>query len=429
MKLIHYLPLTLIFLYTTQDIKSQNVKVTVPDENEVIQTDSIDLPPSMTYPLDSLLSDWKSKNYIITNKECSTSPLNPSFSDSTYIDRLSRIPAIIEMPYNEVVRRFIDLFCTRLRNNFAYELSASNFYIPIFEEALDAYGLPLELKYIPIIESGLRPSAKSRVGATGLWQFMLRTGKVYGLECNSLVDERRDPIKSSWAVAHYLKDLYAIYNDWSLVIAAYNCGPGTLNKAIRRAGGEKNYWKIYRFLPRETQGYLPAFIAANYVMNYYCDHNICPMETNIPLNTDTVQITKDLYFEQISAVCDIPIKEIQSLNPEYLRQFIPGHIKPYTLVLPQNIISKFIDKQDSIYKYDADELFLRHEIIPVNYDKASKRSNSSRSRGRYTYYRIKNGDSLYTIAKKYHVTVSQLKKWNRMRSSSIHPGKRLRIEK
>ena len=207
-------------------------------ENGTERQESIELPKSMTYPLDSLLNDWKAKNYIDLGKDCSTSTVNPMFSDSVYIDRLSRMPTVMEMPYNEIVRKFIDMYTGRLRNQVAFMLSACNFYMPIFEEALDAYGLPLELKYLPIIESALNPSAVSRAGACGLWQFMLATGKIYGLESNSLVDERRDPIKATWAAARYLKDMYDIYKDWNLVIAAYNCGPGTINKAIRRSGGK-----------------------------------------------------------------------------------------------------------------------------------------------------------------------------------------------
>ena len=249
-------------LFTFQAQAQESVDVLIRD-NGTERQESIELPQSMTYPLDSLLNDWKAKNYIDLSKDCSTSTENPLFSDSVYIDRLSRIPAVMEMPYNEIVRKFIDMYTGRLRNNVSFMLSACNFYMPIFEEALDTYGLPLELRYLPIIESALNPSARSRVGASGLWQFMLATGKMYGLESNSLVDERCDPIKATWAAARYLKDLYAIYQDWNLVIAAYNCGPGTINKAIRRAGGKTDYWEIYNFLPKETRGYVPAFIAAN----------------------------------------------------------------------------------------------------------------------------------------------------------------------
>ena len=261
-----------ILLATPQAYAQESVDVII-RENGTERREVIDLPKSMTYPVDSLLSDWKAKNYIDLGKDCSTSTVNPQFSDSVYIDRLSRMPTIMEMPYNEIVRKFIDMYTGRLRNQVAFMLSACNFYMPIFEEALDTYGLPLELKYLPIIESALNPSAVSRAGASGLWQFMLNTGKIYGLESNSLVDERRDPIKATWAAARYLKDMYAIYQDWNLVIAAYNCGPGTINKAIRRAGGKTDYWEIYNYLPKETRGYVPAFIAANYVMTYYCKHN------------------------------------------------------------------------------------------------------------------------------------------------------------
>lgn len=290
-KLANYCPLILLFLFATPKVNAQSVDVVIRDNGKERQ-ESIELPKSMTYPLDSLLNDWKAKNYIDLGKDCSTAEINPLFSDSVYIDRLSRMPTVMEMPYNEIVRKFIDMYAGRLRNQVSFMLSACNFYMPIFEEALDAYNLPLELKYLPIIESALNPSAVSRAGAGGLWQFMIGTGKMYGLESNSLVDDRRDPIKATWAAARYLKDLYDIYHDWNLVIAAYNCGPGTINKAIRRSGGETDYWSIYNYLPKETRGYVPAFIAANYVMTYYCDHNICPMETNIPESTDTIQVNK-----------------------------------------------------------------------------------------------------------------------------------------
>lgn len=236
-------------LFTTPAMHAQESVEVLIRENGTERQESIELPKSMTYPLDSLLNDWKAKNYIDLGKDCSTSTVNPMFSDSVYIDRLSRMPTVMEMPYNEIVRKFIDMYAGRLRNQVAFMLSACNFYMPIFEEALDAYGLPLELKYLPIIESALNPSAVSRAGACGLWQFMLATGKIYGLESNSLVDERRDPIKATWAAARYLKDMYDIYKDWNLVIAAYNCGPGTINKAIRRSGGKTDYWEIYNYLP------------------------------------------------------------------------------------------------------------------------------------------------------------------------------------
>ncbi len=403
----------------------ESVNVVI-NENGTQREETIDLPRSMTYPLDSLLNDWKAKTSIDLGKDCSTSHENPLFSDSIYIDRLSRMPVIMEMPYNEIVRKFIDMYATRLRNQVAFMLSACNFYMPIFEKALDAYDLPLELKYLPIIESALNPSAVSRAGAAGLWQFMLQTGKLYGLESNSLVDERRDPIKATWAAARYLKDLYGIYNDWNLVIAAYNCGPGTINKAIRRAGGKTDYWAIYNYLPRETRGYVPAFIAANYIMSYYCKHNICPMETNIPEATDTIQVSRNLHFEQIVDICHVPMDELKSLNPQYKRNIIPGDSKPQTLRLPMNAISTFIDNQDTIYNHRQAELFKNRRTVSVA---SSSTSKAVAGNGKPIYYKIKNGDTLGGIAQRYGVSVSKLRSWNGLRGNNIRAGKTLKIYK
>ena len=429
-KLKNYYPFILFFLLASTQVKAQSVDVII-KENGTERQESIDLPKSMTYPLDSLLNDWKAKNYIDLGKDCSTSEVNPLFSDSVYIDRLSRIPAIMEMPYNEIVRKFIDMYAGRLRNQVSFMLSACNFYMPIFEEALDAYNLPLELKYLPIIESALNPSAVSRAGASGLWQFMLATGKMYGLESNSLVDERRDPIKATWAAARYLKELYAIYGDWNLVIAAYNCGPGTINKAIRRANGKTDYWDIYNLLPKETRGYVPAFIAANYVMTYYCDHNICPMETNIPASTDTVQVNKNLHFEQIADICGVSIDQIKSLNPQYKKNIIPGDSKSYTLRLPQSHISIFIDQLDTIYAHRADELFRNRKTIAINDNTppSSTRAKASVGKGTPTYHKIKSGETLGTIATKYGVRIKDIQSWNGLRNTKITAGKQLKIYK
>lgn len=353
------------------------------------------------------------------------SDVNPSYPDSVYIDRLSRIPSIMEMPYNEIIRKFIDQYATRLRKNVSYMLGAANFYMPIFEEALDVYDIPQELKYLPIIESALNPSAVSRAGASGLWQFMIGTGKIYGLESNSLIDERRDPIKSTWAAARYLRDLYAIYQDWNLVIAAYNCGPGNINKAIRRANGEKDYWSIYNFLPKETRGYVPAFIAANYIMTYYCEHNICPMETLIPASTDTVQVNKDLHFEQISDICGINVEQIRSLNPQYKKDIVPGNTKSCTLRLPRNYISTFIDSQDTIYTHRASELFNKRRTVAVK-DMPAGSSRASSSSGAI-YHKIRQGETLSVIARKYGVSVKEIKRWNNLKNDRIAAGKRLKI--
>ena len=415
---------------TAQAQESINVLI---HENGTERQESIELPRSMTYPLDSLLNDWKVKNYIDLSKDCSTSTDNPTFSDSTYIDRLSRMPTLMEMPYNEIVRKFIDMYTGRLRNQVAFMLSACNFYMPIFEEALDAYDLPLELRYLPIIESALNPSAVSRAGAVGLWQFMIGTAKIYGLESNSLVDERRDPIKATWAAARYLKEMYDIYKDWNLVIAAYNCGPGTINKAIRRAGGKTDYWEIYNYLPKETRGYVPAFIAANYVMTYYCKHNICPLDTNIPDATDTLQITRNLHFQQIAEICGTDIEQIKSLNPQFKKSIIPGESKPQTLRLPLADISTFIDRQDTIYTHRSNELFKNRRTVtpadPSAKRKGSKATVATKGNGEPIYYKIRSGDTLGSIAQKYGVSVNQLKSWNGLSSTRISAGKSLKIYK
>ena len=425
MKRKPYITLLLLTLGLANATAQERVEVTI-RENGTAHEEFIDLPTSMTYPLDSLLVDWKAKNYIDLGKECSTSPDNPVFSDSVYIDRLQRMPTVMEMPYNEVVRKFIDLYTGRLRNQVAFMLSACNFYMPIFEEALDAYNLPLELKYLPIIESALNPSAVSRAGAVGLWQFMLKTGKLYGLESNSLVDERRDPIKATWAAARYLKEMYAIYQDWNLVIAAYNCGPGNINKAIRRAGGKTDYWAIYNYLPRETRGYVPAFIAANYVMTYYCKHNICPMETNIPLATDTVLVSRNLHFQQIADLCNLPVEEIKSLNPQYKRQVIPGESGLQTLRLPVTTISTFIDRQDTIYNHRSAELFKNRRTVAAG-GSSTRSSAGVAGSGELTYHKIRSGENLGSIARKYGVSVANLRKWNGIKGNNITAGKRLKI--
>ena len=261
---------------------AQNIddEITIIDPNG--QQEVFEVPEALTNEVDSLLKLYHSQMYLTPDGDCQYRDENPYFSDEVYKERLMRMPNIMEMPYNEVVRKFIDRYASRMRRAVGYWLGASNFYMPIFEQALETYNMPLELRYLPVIESGLNPKATSRVGAAGLWQFMLVTGKQYGLTVNSLVDERRDPIKSSYAAAHFLSDLYKIFGDWNLVIAAYNCGPENINRAIHRAGGERDYWKIYPYLPKETRGYVPAFIAANYIMNYYCEHNICPMRTQLP---------------------------------------------------------------------------------------------------------------------------------------------------
>ncbi len=408
------------------------------DDNEISVTDSkgnqevIEFPEAMGYELDSLMNLYMAKTYLDEDEDCQMKDINPVFEKEVYIDRLSRIPSIIEMPYNDVVQKFIDRYSGRLRHSVSYMLGASNFYMPIFEEALEAYELPLELRYMPVIESALNPTAVSRAGATGLWQFMLPTGKRYGLNVNSLVDERRDPIKSSYAAAQYLSDLYKVFGDWTLVIAAYNCGPEQVNKAIRRSNGERDYWKIYPYLPKETRGYVPAFIAANYIMTYYCDHNICPMKTRLPAKTDTLMLSKNVHLEQIAAVCGVSIDELRALNPAYRRDVIPGATELSCLRLPQTEVGKFIDNEDSIYNYKSEELMAKRTEVEINKQAASttssKRSATRRkSRTRARYVTIRSGQTLSELAEKHGTTVSRLKRLNGLKGTSIRAGKKLRV--
>ena len=414
-----------------EDYEDDEDEITVTDNNG--QEEVIEFPEAMTFELDSLLNLYMSKNYLDEDNDCRMKDVNPVFEKEVFIERLKRIPSIIEMPYNEVVQKFIDRYSGRLRHSVSYMLGASNFYMPIFEEALETYGLPLELKYLPVIESALNPKAVSRVGATGLWQFMLATGKRYGLEVNSLVDERRDPIKASYAAANYLSDLYKVFGDWNLVIAAYNCGPDQINKAIHRSKGSKDYWQIYPYLPKETRGYVPAFIAANYIMTYYCEHNICPMTTRLPAKTDTIMVGRNVHLEQIASVCNIDIEQLRTLNPAYRRDIVPGATKLSAVRLPQTEVGKFIDLEDSIYAYNAEVLFSKRTTVEVNDDvptytrkSSSKRSRKkARSRGRSVT--VKSGQTLSEIAKRNGTTVSKLRRLNGIKGSNIRAGKKLRV--
>ena len=424
MKKLTYIFLALGIASSALPLQAETRDSIVVHNQQTGKDEVFDLPEGMTVDFDSLLHSWHAKNYLTPTGDCEMRNENPVFSDSVYADRLARIPSIMEMPYNDVVRKFIDLYSGKLRQRVAYMLGAANFYIPLFEEALDAYGLPDELKYLPVIESALNPSAVSRAGASGLWQFMLKTGKIYNLESNSLVDERRDPIKSTYAAARYLKELYDIYGDWNLVIAAYNCGPGNVNKAIHRANDAKDYWEIYNYLPRETRGYVPSFIAANYIMNYYCEHNICPMEAQLPAGTDTVMISRDLHFQQISDICGVEMEELRALNPQYKKDIIPGGSLSCILRLPHEAVAPFISAGDSVYIHRADELFKKRKYVAVKEPVASKQSSKKSSTG---YHTIRRGETLSTIARKYGLTVKQLRNLNGLKNDNITAGKRLRV--
>ncbi|MCR4854136.1 MAG: transglycosylase SLT domain-containing protein [Prevotella sp.] len=369
-----------------QTVDNDEITFTAEDGSQ----ESIDVPEGMLVEIDSLLNLYNSRTYL-NEQDCNFDNTNPEYSKETYVERLRRLPTVMEMPYNEVVRKFIDRYAVNLRRSVAYMLGASNFYMPIFEQALEANNLPLELRYLPVIESGLHPSVTSPAGASGLWQFMVESGKQYGLEINSLVDERRDPIKSSYAAAQLLKDLYKIYGDWNTVIAAYNCGPGTINKAMHRAGGSTDYWTIYKYLPKETQGYVPAFIAANYIMSYYCEHNICPMRTELPLKSDTIMVSRDVHFKQIAGVMGISVDELRTLNPQYRRDIVNGSSKPSVIRLPQQYVTQFIDNEDSIYAYDANRLITKRSEVAITQadtqPEAAPRQSYTQNRTGYTQSR------------------------------------------
>lgn len=386
-----------------------------------IQDNSIVAPESLNKQLATLLHEWQI-DFSRSNDKCRQGS-NVLFHDSIYAKRLYDIPTEMELSFNQVVKQYIEMYANRRRDMVGYMLTIGNYYFPMFEEALDKHGLPLELKYLPVIESALNPVAVSRVGATGLWQFMLRTGRGYGLQVNSLVDERRDPHKSTEAAVRYLRDLYAIYGDWNLVIAAYNCGPGNVNKAITRSGGKRDYWQIYYNLPRETRGYVPAFIAANYIMNFYDKHNICPVESFQGMAAlDTVHVNNQMHFNQIAEVLNIPLSDIRRWNPQFKKDVVPGNYQDYALVLPTNKVYAFLEKKNEITNYRKNDFITHRE----NTDRYLVSTGSSVSGGGAdVYYRVKRGDNLSKIASKNRITVKQLMAWNNLRSTKISVGKSL----
>ena len=344
--------------------------------------------------------------------------------DSVYKARLQALPCVIELPYNERIKAFILRYVKRSPKQVARLMRMSEYYFPIFEETLARYNLPYELKYVPIIESALNPMARSRVGAAGLWQFMPATGKLFGLEVNSLVDERMDPIKSTEAACRFLSSMYNVYHDWNLVIAAYNCGSGNVNKAIRRANGKRDFWSIYPYLPAETRNYVPIFIAANYAMNYGQEHGICKAPIEKTMITDTICTSQRLHLEQVSKSLGIEMDELRRLNPQYSRDILPGG-NQYSLCLPAEKMGMYIDMEDSIRAYKADSL-INNRRAEIDMAKVTSINGAYRVNG-VTYYTIKNGDSLSAIAKKFHCTVKQIKQWNGLKSDAIRAGKKLKI--
>lgn len=430
-------------------VSAPQKKNTVLDVKTSISDNNIIYPESFEADTRKMLEGWYMKNYMATDDRYRREG-DTRNDDKTIRERLAQLPTVIEMPYNQIVRSYIDRYTQKGREQVTVLLGLSHYYLPIFEQALEERGLPLELKYLPVIESGLDPNAVSRHGATGLWQFMIATAKGLGMEVNSLVDERRDPYLSSKNAAQYLSDLYATYGDWSLAIAAYNCGPGAVNKAIRRAGGDPkqhDFWSIYNYLTPETRGYVPMFIAANYVMNYYPQHNISPVIPTKPLITDTLQISDRVHFKQISAVLDIPVDELRVLNPQFRADIVPGSPeRSYTLVLPSQQVHAYLMSEDAIKAHDATKYARRENVEPGEHpmiadnsvpetvaDTNPEDSNlpvaaASASKGvRTVTHKVKPGESLASIAKTYNVAPEQIKSWNSLRRNAVRTGQLLRI--
>ena len=391
--------------------------VTTPLSPNSLPVDSLVIGDELPIYFDEALA-------LIDTTECTSDTIIAELPDSIYKQRLQALPFIIEVPYNEVVRRYILRYVKHSPRQLASLQRKAQYYFPIFEDILAKHQLPFELCYLPVIESALNPQAHSPMGAAGLWQFMPATGKRYGLEINSLIDERMDPIRSTEAACQFLKALYNVFADWNLVIAAYNCGPGNVNKAIHRAGGKRDFWSIYPFLPRETRGYLPIFIAASYAMNYAELHGICPAAIEMTMITDTIVTTQRQHFKQIAANLDISIAELRRLNPQYAHDIIPGG-KEYALCLPIQLSGRYIDQQDSIIAYNASEL-IHNRRAEIDLMQRTSIHGGYTING-VTYYKIKAGDTLSGIAAKFRVTVKQLKAWNGLKSDVIREGKTLRI--
>ena len=398
--------------------------------SDTMHIDPIFLPESYEADTRAMQEGWFLSNYAAIDTQADSRP-DAEVSDQEIIARLQRLPYTIEMTYNSIVRSYIDAYVNRRKQMVTNMLGLGLYYNPIFEQALDRYGLPMELKYLPIVESALNPNAVSRSGATGLWQFMLETAQGEGLEVNTIVDQRRDPIAASDAAARYLKKLYNIYNDWQLALAAYNCGPGNLNKAIQRCkipGDKKDFWQIYYELPTETRGYVPSFIAVCYVMNYHSEHNIAPAVLRRPVVTDTVNVTRRVHFQQISDVLGVPMDEIRVLNPQYRTDLIPGDIRPYSLVLPSLQVYAYVANEDSILNHNA-ELYARRDVVEPA---VPGQVNGAESQGQYVeelvvrYHTVKRGETLTSIANKYGVTVASIRETNNI-GRRVKKGQKLRI--
>ncbi|WP_290526916.1 lytic transglycosylase domain-containing protein [Alistipes sp.] len=388
---------------------------------------AVDLSPVQ---IDSLLAVWRERQTLGAYEEFFSTYVgfDPAAAaagdrtpDSVYVRRLRDLVSPVQLPYNYIVKGYIDRYTNVRSGTISRILGMSQYYFPLIEEELIKAGLPVELRALPIIESALSPTAVSPMGAAGLWQFMPATGKVYGLEVNSLVDERCDPVLSTRAACRYLKDLYTLYKDWTLAIAAYNCGPGNVNKALARAGdGSRTFWDIYDFLPRETRGYVPAFIGASYAYAYHKLHGIEFTEPPLPLATDTIRVDRLLHLGQVSSTIDIPMETLRQLNPQYKLDIVPATTKTYSLVLPQRYVCRYIQQQDSIFAKDS--AYLKEYMNPANLEKKRQQRSG-------TIYTVKKGDTLGAIARKYRVTTAQLMRWNGIKNANkLRLGQKIRIE-
>ncbi len=384
--------------------------------------------------LDSLLNLWyvnQSLESAVDDYNPEADTLLPDFPDSVYLARLAAIPTVVDLTYNRIVKNYINVYTRKRREQMRIMLGLSDYYFPMFEEVFDLYGVPYELKYLSVIESALNPRAVSRAGAVGTWQFMYSTGKHYGLTINSLVDERRDPLAATHAAARFLVDLYGIYGDWTLALAAYNCGPGNVNKAIRRSGGRRNFWEIYYFLPRETRGYVPAFIAATYAMNHYTDHLITKSAATLPLFTDTIRLHEPLHLKQVAEVLHIPVEQLRDLNPQYRADVVPAtRDRTYAIKIPQDFTASFIDLQDSILSYKDSLFFDKGKLVatPMRYTSGYSVDLPADKYDKL-YYTVRSGDAVGYIADWYDVRASDLRYWNNISRNLIRTGQKLVIYK
>lgn len=399
----------------------------LPETDTIIIRSDLD-SEKISLDLDSLVNTWYVQLALKNNPDLfSGDSAGLEYPDSVYSNRLSKINSLIQLPYNSIIRSHIHVYTVRQRLQFAAVLGLKDYYFPMIEDIFDSYGIPAELKYMAVIESALNPNiVNRRSGATGLWQFMYSTGRMYGLTINSIVDERRNPILATHAAAKYLRDLYKIYNDWTLVIAAFNCGPGMVNKAIARSGHKKDYWEIFYRLPRETRGYIPQYVAAAYAINYYPEHKIKPLPINIPVATDTIMVNKDIHLAQISEVLKLSLGELQALNPQYKTGLVPGSSKPQSLTLPMNHLSDFIGLKDTIRGYKP-EIYLNRKTLIADPARSAGFIPADIKGKTKIIYTVKDNDNLGYISEWYKVGLSDLRYWNNIYGNTIRVGQKLAI--